>query len=217
MYEEIFADFSAANKLIERDPIVLGERLAITTCSRILPPDLPAALLQTLRQRLSALSGRMADAVSRGKAYLIFESVLSEFGNELREWMHFERTNGALRQMTVADEVTRCARAGLFEKYLWNGFHVRTLMECLTPEDLPIKNVNYDEIMVSSKTISRESEFWDLLRPSGTSKEFWARRGVQASVIEEAKDRARHVEEERSRSGWNDSPSSSAGPNVAPR
>jgi hypothetical protein len=219
MMDEIFADFIAANKLIERDPVLLGETLARHTCERILPPDLRPDVLKDLRPRLAALSGRMKDCAERGKAFLIFEMIIPEFANELREWMNFEhRPGGRLHVVTQADEMKRCATAGYFERNLINGFEVQALADGIEPgEQIDIHAPAFHVIKTNKREIARGSDFFDRGRPAGYSKAFWLKKCTAADRLREAQEQLEREERAAARPRWNDSPESSAGPNVRPQ
>lgn len=210
-------EFKTANATIEHNPVKRLNARVDQICDRILPADLRADVRDMIEgSRLAALHNRAKEAIETGRFHLI-DSMLLDFANDIHAAYQFELTSGALKIVTSADEVKRLAHMGLWQKYCWNGFHTTTLVECLEPGDLPIISVDYDEIRTSSRTITRADDFWDSLRPNGTSKEFWMKRGVSASVVQLAKDRARHEERERNLPQWNNSPDSMAGPSVRPR
>ena len=192
-------EFFAANETIEFNPVKRVNARVKQICEQILPADLrPDVRVVIEGSRLAALHNRAKGAIERGRTDLI-EPMLADFANDLRAALNFERTSGALKAMTADTEVKRIANAGLFQKFCWNGHHTHTLAERLEQDDLPIVSVDYDGITTSKRTIRRDDDFWDLLRPSGTSKEFWAKRGVPDLVVQRAKDMAQHVERERNR------------------
>ncbi|MGA7873048.1 MAG: hypothetical protein WCA22_19330 [Candidatus Binatus sp.] len=199
IFDEIFADFSAANKLIERDPVVMGERLARAACDRILLPDLPVDVLHKgLSQRVGALSGRMKDAVERGRAYLIAETIIPEFANDLRDWMSYERRSGALKPWSAADKGK--GKAHLFEGFAWHrepGMIIRRLERGDDFGKITFREV---EIVGADGThkpsFVRRDPRIDDYRPVGRSKESWYQEWcTPESVIAEAEAAARREEE----------------------
>jgi hypothetical protein len=115
-------------------------------------------------------------------------AALADYKGELREKMRFERTRGFLKQpATSADEVNHIAALGYFSKYLINGFEVNALRDGLElGERIDVTIPAFRFIKTDRREIVRGSDFFDRLRPSGYTKEFWMKQCTPAARLAEA-------------------------------
>jgi hypothetical protein len=205
-------DFYTANETIERDPVKRLNARVEQICNRILPDDLPADVRAAIEgSRLAALHTRAKDAIERGREYLLEEVILPDFANELRDALNFERTNGALKVTTGADEIKRCSGRGDWERFVWNGFETGTISRVLERGER-IESVGFREIKTSKRTIVRRDEIFDRFRPISNSREHWLKQCTPESQILERERMAAREATESARPFHQQS-----GPAVAPR
>ncbi len=194
-----------------------------TAVERIEAREVDQALTPALResaitQPRAELDARVQDALRDFRIDKI-PAALADYTNALRERMQFERTHGALKQPTMpADEVKRVAATGYFSKNLINGFEIAALADGLEQgEQIDVHASAFRAIKTDRREIPRGSDFFDRLRPSGYTKEFWLKQCTSAARLADAEAMERHVAQETSRPLWNDSPESFAGPHARPR
>jgi hypothetical protein len=206
---ETLDEFFAANETIERDPVKWLNRLTEQTCERILPPDLPPDLrVALLRSRLSTLHARGKDAIESGRAYLITDAV-SDFGNDLRGALAYERASGALKPWRREDEIKKFAGRGDWERHLYNAHEVICAQQLL-PEGAHILAVGWHGVTTDKGEIPRGE--YESLRPVSTSRAHWESLNTPGHVIQVAIEREKYVERERNRPF-----SEMSGPSVRPR
>jgi hypothetical protein len=157
------------------------------------PPELRESIITQLRTALCArVQGALADfRIDR------IPAALADYKSGLRERMEWERTRGSLKQpATPADEVKRVAAAGYFDRNLINGFETHALMEGLEPgERIDIHASALRAIKTDRREILRGGDFFDQLRPSGYSREFWLRQCTSAARLAEAEKMANRIAE----------------------
>ncbi len=149
-----------------------------------------------ITQPRAALDARVQDALRNFRIDLI-QAALTDYKNALRERMRFERTHGFLKQpATLTDECRRVAASGYFRKYLINGHEVAALADGLElGEQIDITVPAFRAIKTNRREIARGSDFFDRLRPSGYSKEFWLRQCTPAAKLAEAEKMAQREAE----------------------
>jgi hypothetical protein len=180
-------EFFAANETIEFNPVKRLNTRVNQICDRILPADLRQDARGVIEgSRLTLLHTRARDAIESGRFHLI-DGMLVDFANELLTAFQFELRSGLLKPWSASDEVKRCASAGYFERNLINGFEVCALRDGLEPgEQIDIHASALRAIKTDRREILRGGDFFDRLRLSGYSKEFWLRQCTSTARLAEA-------------------------------
>jgi hypothetical protein len=183
------------------------ERIEAQEIDQALTPELRDS---AITQPRASLYARVQEALRNFRVDLI-PAALADYKNALRERMQFERTHGALKQPPMPDdEVRRVAATGYFRRNLINGFEVKAIAAGLEPgETIDINAGALRAIKTDRREIARGSDFFDRLRPSGYSKEFWLRQCTPAPRLAEAEDMAKRETEIAQRPF-----SSTSGPNA---
>jgi hypothetical protein len=160
------------------------ERIEAQVVDMTLTPELRASAITRPRAELDA---RVQERLRDFRIDLI-PAALADYKSALRERMTWERTHGVLKQpATPYDEVKRCASAGYFERNLINGFEIHALADGLEPgEQIDVHASALRVIKTDRREIPRGSDFFDRLRPSGYTKEFWLRGCTPATKLAEA-------------------------------
>ncbi len=186
------------------------DRIDAREVDEILAPDLRESIFAQPR---AALYARVQDDLCDFRLDRI-PAALADYRLALRERMTFERTRGSLKPpSTPIDEVKRVAETGYFEKYLVNGFELRTLADWLEPgERIDIHAPAFRLIKTDRREIVRGGDFFDQGRPVGYTKEFWLKKCTPAHLLAEAEEKLKREEREAARPF-----SDFAGPNVRPR
>jgi hypothetical protein len=184
------------------------ERIEALEVDKTHAPELRESVITQPR---AALYARVQDALRNFRIDLI-PAALADYKGALRERMSFERTHGALKQpATPSDEVKRVAATGFFRRNLINGFEIRALADGLEPgETIDIHASALRAIRTDRREIARGSDFFDRLRPTGYSKEFWLRQCTSPDRLAEAENMAKREAEIAQRPF-----SSTSGPNAS--
>jgi hypothetical protein len=160
------------------------ERNEASEVDKTLTPELRESVIARPRAELDA---RVQDALRNFRIDLI-PAALADYKSALRERMRFERTQGSLKQPAMpADEVKRAAVTGYFRNYLINGFEVAALADGLEPgEQIDTTVPAFRAIKTDRREIARGGDFFDRLRPTGYSKQFWLGQCTSPARLDEA-------------------------------
>jgi hypothetical protein len=139
-----------------------------------------SATTQTLREA--------ADAWTAGTFTDEIDGLLSRHRQYLgRNIERARATGGRLCPLTPSSEVKRCVHR--LDELLWNGFEIKSLVEVLTPADLPILEVTLRTIKTSCRVLGRD--FFMELRPVSNSEAFFRNLGTPERLLHEFEQRAR--------------------------